>query len=67
MGYSDPVVVYGFDRAHLVKPKDKADFRFATPPLTTPGEALGESVNLVVVAAGKSEQLSDESSSQQSR
>ena len=50
----------GFDRAHLVKPTDKADFRFATPPLPTPGEALGESVNLIVVATGKSEQLSNE-------
>ena len=50
----------GFDRAHLVKPKDKAGFHFATPPLATPGEALGESVNLIVVATGKGEQLSDE-------
>ena len=30
----------------------------SSPP--TPGKALGESVNLIVVATGKSEQLSDE-------
>jgi hypothetical protein len=28
--------------------------------LGTPGEALGESINLIVVATGKREQLSDE-------
>jgi hypothetical protein len=28
--------------------------------LATPGEALGKSVDLIVVATGKSEQLSDE-------
>src|SRR5205807_2616186 len=38
----------------------KAGCHFATPPLATPGEALGEGVNLIVVATGKSEQLSDE-------
>src|ERR1700722_5169823 len=37
-----------------------AGCRFATPVLTTPGEALGEGVNLIVVATGKREQLRDE-------
>ena len=40
--------------------KDSADYNFATPLLATPGEALGESVNLIVVATGECEQLSDE-------
>jgi hypothetical protein len=38
----------------------KTDYHFATPLLATPGKALGESVDLIVVATGKSEQLSDE-------
>jgi hypothetical protein len=38
-----------------ISPKHRADYRFATPLLATPGEALGERVNLIVVAAGKSE------------
>jgi len=39
---------------------DKFDCHLATPLLATPGEALGESINLIVVATGKREQLSDE-------
>src|SRR3984893_4358917 len=38
----------------------KTDYHLATPLLATPGEALGESVDLIVVATGKREQLSDE-------
>ena len=38
----------------------KTDYRLATPLLATPGEALGESIDLIVVATGKREQLSDE-------
>jgi len=38
----------------------KTDCHLATPLLATPGEALGESINLIVVATGKREQLSDE-------
>ena len=37
----------------------KTDYHFATPLLATPGKALGESIDLVVVATGKGEQLSD--------
>lgn len=44
----------------LPTPTHKALARFVSPPLATPGDALGESVNLIVVATGKSEQLSDE-------
>src|SRR5450759_3059912 len=44
----------------LPKPTYTAFCRSAAPPLATPGEALGESVNLIVVATGKNEQLSDE-------
>ena len=44
------------NRSHNVR----ANCDFATPPLATPGEGLGESVDLIVMAAGKSEQLSDE-------
>ena len=44
----------------LVTPTVKTDYHLATPLLATPGEALGESVDLIVVATGKSEQLSDE-------
>jgi hypothetical protein len=46
--------------AFLVKPRDTVDSHSVTPLLATPGEALGESVNLIVVATGKSEQLSYE-------
>ena len=38
----------------------KTDYRLATPLLAAPGEALGESIDLIVVATGKREQLSDE-------
>jgi hypothetical protein len=31
-----------------------------TPPVATPSKALSKSVTLIVVPAGKSEQLSDE-------
>jgi len=34
---------------------DKFDCHLATPLLATPGEALGESVDLIVVATGKRE------------
>ena len=37
-------------RAHLVEPNESADSHFATPLPATPGEALGQSVNLIVVA-----------------
>jgi hypothetical protein len=37
----------------------KIDYHFATP-LLSPGNALGESIDLIVVATGKGEQLSDE-------
>ena len=47
-------------KAHLVKPTDGADYHSATPLLTTPGETLGKSVNLIVVATGKGDQLGDE-------
>ena len=40
--------------------RDKFDYHLATPLLATPGEALGESIDLIVVATGKREQLSDE-------
>jgi len=36
------------------------DYRLSTPLLATPGEALGESIDLIVVTTGKREQLSDE-------
>jgi hypothetical protein len=39
---------------------DKFDCHLATPLLAAPGEALGESIDLIVVATGKREQLSDE-------
>ena len=39
---------------------DRLDCNFATPLLATPGEALGKSVNLIVVTTRKSEQLGDE-------
>ena len=48
-----------FQQPHLVKPKS-ADSHFATPLPATPGETLGQSVNLIVVPTGKSQQLSDE-------
>jgi hypothetical protein len=38
----------------------KTDYHFATPLLPSPGEALGEGVDMVVVATGKGEQLGDE-------
>jgi hypothetical protein len=38
----------------------KTDKRLAIPLLATPGEALGESIDLIVVATGKREQLTDE-------
>ena len=38
----------------------KTDYHFATPLLPPPGKALGESIDLIVVATGKGEQLSDE-------
>jgi hypothetical protein len=38
----------------------KTDYHFATPLLPSPGKALGESIDLIVVATGKGEQLSDE-------
>jgi len=44
----------------LVTPTERADYHLATPLLATPGEALGESIDLIVVATGKREQLSDE-------
>src|SRR3984893_10149702 len=44
----------------LVTPTERSDYRLATPLLATPGEALGESIDLIVVATGKREQLSDE-------
>jgi len=43
----------------LVTPTERADYHLATPLLATPGEALGESIDLIVVATGKREQLSD--------
>ena len=46
--------------ATLIKSTDSADYHFATPLPATPGETLGKSVNLIVVATGKSDQLSDE-------
>jgi hypothetical protein len=36
------------------------NYHLSTPLLATPGEALGESIDLIVVATGKREQLSDE-------
>ena len=44
----------------LATPDVSAETDFATPPLTTPGEALGEGIDLIVMATGKSEQFSDE-------
>src|SRR6202048_1220040 len=44
----------------LVAPTERADYHLATPPLATPGQALSESIDLIVVATGKREQLSDE-------
>src|SRR3984893_5433117 len=38
----------------------KTDKRLAIPLLATPGEALGEGIDLIVVATGKREQLTDE-------
>ena len=38
----------------------KTDYHLATPLLATPGEALGESIDLIVVTTWKREQLSDE-------
>jgi hypothetical protein len=38
----------------------KTDYHLATPLLATPGEALGESIGLIVVATGKRKQLSDQ-------
>jgi hypothetical protein len=40
--------------------RDKFDYHLSTPLLATPGEVLGESIDLIVVATGKREQLSDE-------
>src|ERR1700719_3793247 len=37
----------------LVTPTERADYHLATPLLATPGEALSESVDLIVVATGK--------------
>jgi hypothetical protein len=44
----------------LVTPTERADYHLATPLLAPPGEVLGESIDLIVVATGKREQLSDE-------
>ena len=44
----------------LVTPTERADYHLSTPLLATPGEALSESIDLIVVATGKREQLSDE-------
>ena len=49
-----------FWQPHLIKSKDSADYHFATPLPATPGETLGKSVNLIVVATGKGEQLGNE-------
>ena len=46
--------------ATLIKSTDSADYHFATPLPATPGETLGKSVNLIVVATGKGDQLGDE-------
>jgi hypothetical protein len=43
----------------LVTPTERADYHLSTPLLATPGEALGERIDLIVVATGKREQLSD--------
>jgi hypothetical protein len=44
----------------LVTPTERADYHLATPMLAPPGEALGERIDLIVVATRKREQLSDE-------
>ena len=44
-----------FWQPHLIKSKDSADYHFATPLPATPGETLGKSVNLIVVATGESQ------------
>lgn len=49
-----------FWRPQLIKSTDSADYHFATPLPATPGETLGKSVNLIVVATGKGDQLGDE-------
>ena len=47
-------------KAHLIKSTDSADYHFTTPLPATPGETLGKSVNLIVVATGKGEQFGNE-------
>ena len=37
----------------LVTPTERADYHLATPLLATPGEALSERIDLIVVATGK--------------
>jgi hypothetical protein len=39
----------------LLTPAERADYHLATPLLATPGEALGERIDLIVVATGKRE------------
>jgi hypothetical protein len=43
----------------LVTPTERSDYHLATPLLAPPGEALSESIDLIVVATRKREQLSD--------
>jgi len=45
----------GVIAANSTEPNERAGYHFAPPIPAAPGEALGESVNLIVVATGKSE------------